>query len=190
MKNTLITLLALGSLAATANAATWYTVGTSGGTVVDDASTDWQSLPAGGGNPSALPTSGDLDTWVVQDSLRAGFANTTWNGGTTQVDGGTNYPWLGLIYLAGINVTFQDVVLNGGGINSNGHTITGNTLTVSATNGGYFGTEGGGTTTLDFDAITGSGTLTSIGIFDRRLDPGSGGGAAIAAGTDLSGFTG
>ncbi|MCH7228130.1 choice-of-anchor D domain-containing protein, partial [Haloferula sp. A504] len=172
-------------------AATWYSVATSGATLVDDSTADWAATPGGsGGSPSALPVPGDSDTWVVQQDLRAGFTNTTWHGATTRVDGGDNHPSLGLLYAAGANLTLQDVYLNGGGLNSNGHVFAGNTLTVDATSGGYVGTEGGGATTLDFNAITGAGTLTSIGIFDRRLDPGSGGGAAIAAGTDLSGFTG
>ncbi|MCH7229086.1 DUF6288 domain-containing protein, partial [Haloferula sp. A504] len=170
---------------------TWYSAATSGATVVDDSTADWAATPSGsGGNPSALPVPGDSDTWVVQQDLRAGFTNTTWHGATSRVDGGDNHPSLGLLYAAGANLTFQDVYLNGGGLNSNGHVFAGNTLTVDATSGGYVGTEGGGATTLDFNAITGSGTLISIGIFDRRLDPESGGGAVIAAGTDLSGFTG
>ncbi|MCH7229051.1 hypothetical protein [Haloferula sp. A504] len=201
MKNTLITLLALGSLAATASSATYYSQETSINPTMNYV---WNEVQDGGPWQQILnphpPTSGNTDTWVVQSPAgwgksRFDLTDATWFGGTTVFEGTDNPTRPGMFFQNGGSTgtaTLQDAVFDGGAINSNGATMSGNTATITAS-GVTIGIEGGAGMTVDFDVYTGSGDTTIATIFSGEIlaVPGIWNGiVTMAAGTDLSGYTG
>jgi hypothetical protein len=102
------------------------------------------------GNPAA-PTAGNADTWVVGHNMTL---NTTWYGGTTQVDSG--------YVRASAAAYLQDVVLNGGAIehdNVNAF-LYGDTLTL---NSGYIRKNRKNSFTVSFDDYVGAGTIIVTG---------------------------
>ena len=183
--------LALGG---TANAGMlWYSTANN---VNIDLVTSWNSQTGGGGvSPTAMPTApGDTDIWVIQKGhrIKVAPADGTFYGGTIQIDiSGTND---GELLAWRRNFTVQDVVLNGGAINSgdtDGKKITGGTLTL---NSGIIGVEMASlakTVQYAFGTYTGDGDI----VVQPRNNGAPGttsyyGGLRFVDGGDFSTFTG
>ncbi|MCH7228138.1 hypothetical protein [Haloferula sp. A504] len=193
MKRPLTALLPLALFAATANAATYYTNQTTGSIGNIAGYTDWDDNPTGPGNApgSYPPAAGNTDTWVIQGGAVANFFGGTWHGGTTRFDklSDTDIALLMVRGDTGGDAIVQDVTLNGGGLKSNGPAVYGDTLMITAV-GGKAGVEGGSGFRIDFNRMTGTGTIEIIPIFGQGVAPGSSSSGVTFAVDDFSGFTG
>ena len=197
MTKALFALVAVGLFANGAHAATWYlTTGSNMGLT-----TAWKSAINGtGSNPAALPAAGDTDTWILPSTrgrVRATAAGNVWLGGTTefQAQSAVNFTHM---FAFNAGWTLQDVILNGGGLTMGvasssalDYTATAGTVSVNAINGGLLGAEGKDNNdfTFNFAALTGSGDLRVLGIFNGAIVAQETN-ILISAATNLSGYTG